>query len=151
MDDPVRTEQAEARTLAAITATTDPSSLSQTIFQLLDHVWPVLRAQNARTDHNIVTYRPTDDGALKIEVGVEVLGDFQEDGPVRRVATPAGEVAAVAHFGGYGDLNAAYEALEAWREANGRSSAGVSWEIYGDPNDDPTKQRTDVYVLLTPP
>ncbi|MGH8997200.1 MAG: hypothetical protein ACRDYB_14410 [Acidimicrobiales bacterium] len=81
MDDPVRTEQVGSRTLAAITATTDRASLTSTIFQLLDKVWPVLRGQDVRTDHNIVTYRPTDDGTLQIEAGVEVIGDFHEDGP----------------------------------------------------------------------
>lgn len=111
----------------------------------------MLRAQNARTDHNIVTYRPADDGLLQVEVGVEVLGDFQEEGPVRMVTTPAGEVAAVAHYGGYGDLDGSYGALEAWCAENGRTPAGVNWEIYGDPNDDPTKQRTDIFFLLSPP
>jgi hypothetical protein len=45
----------------------------------------------------------------------------------------------------------AYAALEQWCRDNGRRSAVVNWEVYGDWDDDPAKRRTDVYFLLESP
>lgn len=69
---------------------------------------------------------------------------------MRRTATPAGEVATVAYFGDYAEMASGYAALDEWCAANGRRRAGVSWEVYGDWNDDPAKLRTDIYTLLVP-
>ena len=146
----VRFEQATPRTLAAVRAETRLEGLSTDIRRLLDQVWPLLREQGVRTGHNVVIYRPAGGGALTIDAGVEVLSGFTESGPVRRVTTPAGEVAATAHFGEYSALGGAYTALEQWCTANGRGSAGVNWEVYGDWDEDPAKRRTDVYALLSP-
>jgi effector-binding domain-containing protein len=43
-----------------------------------------------------------------------------------------------------------YQALEQWCASNGRRSAGVSWEVYGDPAEPPAQTRTDIYFLLEP-
>jgi effector-binding domain-containing protein len=141
----VRAERAGPRALAAIRAQTAPGRLAADIIRLLDIVWPVLRGQGIPTGHNVVVYR---DGALTVDVGVEVLAPFSGDGDVQPSATPSGEVATTAHFGDYAQLGAAYAALERWCAANGRRPAGVNWEVYGDWDDDPDKRRTDVYFLL---
>ena len=143
-------EQAGPRVLAAVSAVTTPERLSTDIIRLLDQVWPVLREQGARTEHNVIIYRPGEASAITIDAGVEVFGDFAERGAVRRVTTPAGEVAAAAHYGEYSDMGGAYAALDQWCAANGRRQAGVTWEVYGDWDDDPAKRRTDVYKLLSP-
>jgi hypothetical protein len=114
----------------------------------LDQVWPLLREQGARTGHNVVIYRPGAGDELVIDAGVEVDGGFTPRGGVQPVDTPAGEAAAVTHYGDYADLGAAYEALERWCAESGRHPAGVSWEVYGDWSDDPASRRTDVYRLL---
>jgi effector-binding domain-containing protein len=71
---------------------------------------------------------------------------------VVRSATPAGAVAWATHFGPYGGLGAAHDAVRKWCEANDRSLAGPNWEIYGhwvqEWNSDPSKIRTDVYYQL---
>ena len=54
------------------------------------------------------------------------------------------------HFGDYAQMAPAYAALEQWWTRNGRRPAGVSWEVYGDWDDDPAKVRTDIYFLLRP-
>ena len=110
----------------------------------------MLREQGARTEHNVVIYHPGEAGELTIDAGVEVFGGFEERGAVRRITTPAGEVATVAHFGEYSAMGGAYAALDQWCAANGRRQAGVSWEVYGDWDDDPAKRRTDLYKLLSP-
>jgi effector-binding domain-containing protein len=145
----VRTEWVRARPLAAIGAQIPRERLGADIIRLLDIVWPVLRAQGARTGQNVVVYRAAaNDHELAVTVGVEVPDGFEPSGEVRPAATPPGEVATTAHFGEYSRLAAAYTALEQWCAANDRRPAGVNWEIYGDWDDDPAKCRTDVYFLL---
>ena len=48
----------------------------------------------------------------------------------------------------YADLASAYAALDRWCEDTGRRPAGVSWQVYGDWEEDPAKRRTDVFFLL---
>jgi hypothetical protein len=75
MPENVRVENVVGRALAAARTTTSPERLSTDIRKLLDQVWPVLRAQNVRTGHNVVVYyprepgRPGRDGAFTIEAG----------------------------------------------------------------------------------
>jgi effector-binding domain-containing protein len=147
----VRTEHADARTMAAIRSQTSQANLGSEIVRLLDVVWPVLREQGgARPDHNVVVYHGVTGGLLTIDVGVELLGSFVPHGDVRLAATPAGEVATTTHVGAYSDMGAAYSALDQWCSANERRPAGVNWEVYGDWEDDPAKLRTDVFFLLEP-
>jgi effector-binding domain-containing protein len=140
----VRTERAEPRPLAAIRTTTTRAQLSRDIIRLLDRIWPFLRERGVRTRHNVVVYHH----GLDIEVGVETLSDFRENGEIRRSSTPAGEVVTTAHFGEYSGMAPAYGALEQWCRDHDRPPTGLSWEVYGDWEDDPAKRRTDIYLLL---
>jgi effector-binding domain-containing protein len=146
----VRAEHAGPRRLAAVRAQTTRQQLGSDIVRLLDLVWPVLREQDVRTDHNVVVYYPGEAGRFTIEAGVETLTEFTDRGPVRHASTPSGEVAAATHYGEYSDLDAAYAALERWCQDTGRLAAGVKWEVYGDWEEDPARRRTDVYFLLEP-
>jgi hypothetical protein len=146
----VRAERAEPRPLAAILATTTHQQLGADIIRLLDVIWPLLREQAVRTGHNVVVYRGGEGGTLTVDVGVETFTSFAGHGEVRPVLTPSGEVATTAHYGEYSQMAPAYAALERWCTDNGRRSAGVSWEVYGDWDDDPGKRRTDLYFLLEP-
>lgn len=144
-------EQASPRVLAAVRATTNRQRLSADIRRLLDLVWPVIRAQGVQFGHNVVVYYREIDGEFEIDAGVEAGPEFVETDEVRRAATPAGEVATVAYFGEYSKMEAGYAALDRWCAENERRRAGVSWEVYGDWNEDPAKLRTDIYTLLTQP
>jgi len=145
----VRTEWAEPRRLAAIHTVTTQQRLSTDIPLLVGKIWPVLRERGVRTGHNVVIYRGHLAG-LAIDAGVEVFTEFTGHGEIRPVSTPAGEVATTAHFGDYARMAPAYAALEQWWTGSGRRPAGVSWEVYGDWDDDPAKVRTDIYFLLSP-
>jgi effector-binding domain-containing protein len=145
----VRTEWAAPRQLAAIHAVTTQQRLSTDIPRLVGQIWPVLREQGARTGHNVVIYRGSP-AELAIDAGVEVFTDFAGHGEIQPASTPAGEVATTAHFGDYAQMAPAYAALEQWWTRNGRRPAGLSWEVYGDWDDDPAKVRTDIYFLLRP-
>jgi effector-binding domain-containing protein len=85
-------------------------------------------------------------------VGVELYGPFEEQGEVVRSATPAGSVALATHYGPYGGLGAAHQAVREWCEANNHGLAGPNWAIYGhwqnEWNTNPSQIRTDVYYQL---
>jgi effector-binding domain-containing protein len=147
----VLTEQAGPRVLAAVHTITTPRRLGADIIGSLDQVWPLLREQGARTGHNVVVYHPAEAGEFAIDAGAEVFDEFSERGAVRRVTTPAGEVATTAHYGEYSGLGGAYAALDGWCAENGREKAGMNWEVYGDWEDDPARRRTDLYFLLRAP
>jgi effector-binding domain-containing protein len=147
----VRTEQAAPRRLAAIRSVTTPQDLRQTIGRSLGIVWPAVREQGVRFGHNVFVYRDGEPGTLIVELGVEVLGDFTERGEIQIVQTPSGEVATATYYGDdYTQMAPVYEALGQWCAGNGRRPAGVNWEVYGDPAEDPAQTRTDVYFLLEP-
>jgi len=85
---------------------------------------------------------------IDLEVGVEVEGDFLEQGEIVRSQTPAGLVASAVHFGPYQRLSAAHDAIHKWCASEGHRLTGLRWEIYGhwQPswNTDPSGIRTDV-------
>ena len=145
----VHNEQVAARPIASVRATVAQQDLGNEIRRLLSDVWTVLRTQNVRAGHNIVVYRRGADGELDVEAGVEILSDFVDTDDVRRSETPSGELAWASHYGDYSQMHGAYDAIEEWLQANQRTSAGVGWEVYGDWDEDPSKVRTDVCVLLT--
>ena len=147
----VRTEQAAPRRLAAIRSVTTPQDLGRTISRSLGIIWPAVREQGVRFGHNVFVYRDGEPGTMIVELGVEVLGDFTERGEITIVQTPSGEVATATYYGDdYTRMAPVYEALQQWRESNGRRTAGVNWEVYGDPARDPAQTRTDIYFLLEP-
>ena len=92
------------------------------------------------------------DCAINLEVGVELDAPFAGYGEVVGSATPAGAVATAVHFGPYGRLCEAHQAIRQWCADHGYAEAGPNWEIYGhwidEWNNDPTKIRTDVFYLL---
>jgi effector-binding domain-containing protein len=145
----VRTEQAAPRRLAAVRSVTTQQDLPRTIGRSLGIIWPAVREQGVRFGHNVFVYRDGEPGTLIVELGVEVLGDFTERGEIEIVQTPSGEVATATYYGDdYTQMAPVYEALGQWCADNGRRTAGVNWEVYGDPARAPAQTRTDIYFLL---
>jgi hypothetical protein len=70
-----------------------------------------VRAQQAKAGRHVAIYW---DGAIRLEVGVELFGPFAEQGEVVRSATPAGAVASATHLGPYSGLGAAHDAVRQW-------------------------------------
>jgi effector-binding domain-containing protein len=147
----VRTEQAAPRRLAAIRSVTTPEDLGRNISRALGIIWPAVREQGVAFGHNVFVYRDGGPGKMIIELGVEVSGDFAERGEIQIVQTPPGEVATATYYGDdYTQMAPVYQALEQWCARTGRRPAGVNWEVYGDPAEDPAQTRTDIYFLLEP-
>ena len=118
----------------------------------LDKVWDFLRTKpGLRTDgHNVFLYHhpARRDMPMDVDFGVEVVRAFEPEGEVRPVETPAGEAAVAVHVGSYDSIKETHGAVHAWAAANSRAFAGKSWEIYGDPSDDPAKIEITIVYLL---
>jgi len=147
--------KADAQPFAAARARMAMRDVPTRFRQPLDKVWeflgrhPELRAGG----HNVFLYRDDMDsaGVMTIDFGVQVVSPFETDGDVFCTMTPAGEVATTTHFGSYGGLRSAHEAVHAWMKEHGRLGGGWSWEIYGDWNDNPEKLETRILYLLRGP
>ena len=146
----VRLEQASARPLAVVRRRAASHELSKVVPEACGVVWNVIRSQQvAGAGRHVAVYL---DGQINLEVGMELDGPFTGHGEVVASATPSGLVATTTHYGPYGQLHGAHEAIHRWCSNNGHALAGPSWEIYGhwkdEWNSDPSLIRTDVFYLL---
>ena len=141
-----------ARPMAAVHMSVPVGQVGSAWRPALDAVWDFLRSHDGlRTDgHNIFVYHhPVRAGApLEVDFGVEVSRAFAGEGEIVLTHTPAGQAASTVHHGPPDRLAAASTAIEDWCRMNDRSLAGVSWEIYGDPSDDPAEFDVQVFYLL---
>ena len=145
-------EDVAARGIAAVPASVPVGGVAAAWRPALDKVWAFLRRHDGlRTDgHNIFVYHhPVRPGApMEVDFGVEVSRPFTAEDEIVFTQTPAGHVASTVHVGRPDQLSSANAAIEAWCLAHHRALAGVSWEIYGDPGDDPTTLEVRVFYLL---
>jgi effector-binding domain-containing protein len=130
--------------LAAITCRVAWAEIPGAIKRALDVVWPALRTQDVKTNHNVVVYREPGPDGVTLDIGVQVLGAFTGTDDVALIAAPAGRAAHVVHLGPYSELGKAHDAVTAYCNDNGHPP-GVHWEVYGDWTDDVAQLRTDVY------
>lgn len=150
MEYDVRYENLNSRPLAVVRRCARPQELSKVVPEACGLVWGVLRTHKiSGAGRHVAVYY---DGQINLEVGVELDGAFAGVGEVVASGTPAGPVATTTHYGSYGLLHEAYEAIRLWCGANGQTLAGPNWEIYGhwqdEWNNDPTKICTEVFCLL---
>jgi len=148
----VNLQQLPSIPLAVIRRTAKPAELSRVVPECCGLVWNAVKAQGARGGRHVALYW---DGSIRLDVGVELLSPFQDQGDVVRSATPSGWVAAVTHCGPYGGLGAAHSAVQDWCRTHQHRLSGPSWEIYGhwqpEWNADPSKIRTDVFYQVDTP
>jgi effector-binding domain-containing protein len=145
----VRVERLDSIPLAVVRRQAKQSELSRLVPECCGLVWNALRAQQIKGGRHVAIYW---DGTIRLEVGVELSVPFVEQEGVVRSATPAGMVAWVTHFGPYGRLGGAHDAIQQFCKAHQHQFAGPQWEIYGhwlkEWDSDPSQIRTDVYYLL---
>jgi effector-binding domain-containing protein len=142
----VRVEKAEARPLAVIRRRASQRELSTVVPALCGEVWKFVKAHKVeRPGRHVAVYL---DGAINLEVGVEVGAAFAPSDSVVVSATPAGMVATVTHVGDYARLGDAHEAIRAFCKERNLKLAGPNWEIYGHWNDDARLVTTDVFYSI---
>src|SRR5262245_34280198 len=146
----VRIQHVDSTPLAVIRGRAGSADLPRVVPEWCGLVWNVVRAQQVKAGRHVALYW---DDAIRLEVGVELLGPFVEQGDVVRSATPAGTVASVTHLGPYSRLGAAHDAVRNWCKAGNHRLAGPSWEIYGhwqrEWDAEPSQIRTDIFYLLS--
>jgi effector-binding domain-containing protein len=146
----IRLEQVSSRPLAVVRRRAGPQELSKVVPAACGTVWNVVRAQQIPgAGRHVAVYL---DGQINLEVGVELEAPFGGYAEVVGSATPAGTVATTTHFGPYGLLHEAHDAIRLWCRNHGYALAAPNWEIYGhwkdEWNSDPTKITTEVFYLL---
>src|SRR6476469_9339664 len=113
----VRLEQLGSRPLAVVRRRAAQHQLSKVVPDACGTVWNVVRAQQIPgAGRHVAVYL---DGQINLEVGVELDAPFAGHGEVVGSATPAGLVATTTHYGPYGLLHQAHEAIRQWCRNNG--------------------------------
>jgi len=107
----VQLNQLESVPLAVVRRQANARDLARVVPECCGLVWNVVRAQKTEAGRHVAIYW---DGSIRLEVGVELIGPFAEDGEVVRSSTPAGAVASTTHYGPYGGLGAAHDAVRRW-------------------------------------
>ena len=127
------------RSLTAVVVV-EPIELGQ-FMSCYDTVYDFLRGETdvRQTGQNIALY----EHGRRMEVGVEVDRAFEGAGRVVSSALPGGVIAHATHATGYATLSETYSAIKQWCDANGHSTSGIQWEIYGDPDE---REYVDVEV-----
>ncbi len=146
----IRCEQLGSRPLAVVRRRASPGELSTVVPDACGAVWGFIRSQQITgAGRHVAVYL---DGQIDLEVGVELDAPFAGSGEVVGSGTPAGLVATTTHYGPYGLLSNAHQAILRWCGDNGQTPAGPNWEIYGhwqdQWNSDPTRICTEVFYLL---
>jgi effector-binding domain-containing protein len=150
-DHAVQLQQLASTPLAVVRRQVKAVELSRVVPECCGLVWNAVKAQGAKGGRHVAMYL---DDTLRVEIGVELLSPFNDQGDVVRSATPAATVATTTHLGPYGGLGAAYKAIRDWCAEHKYRMVGPSWEIYGhwEPgwNADPSKIRTDLFWVVAP-
>lgn len=147
MDYRVSVTDVESRPTAVVAARTTWPEFPAVWGRLLGEVWECLRAGGIRRGcRNTMLYR---DDVPNVEVGVLLDLPCPLTGRVVSSTLPAGTVATTVHRGSFGEVGAAHDAVLRWCTAQGQQPHGVRWEIYGPHDDDPARQWTEVYWLLS--
>ena len=138
--------------LAAVRREVAPGGVGSAWGPAIGKVWGFVRGHPGLwiDGHKIFLYhhpsRPG--GPMLCDFGVEVTRAFPTAGEVYATETPGGEAAVAVHRGPYDRIHETSNVINEWIAANRRESAGLSWEIYGDPTPDPADTETTVMHLL---
>jgi effector-binding domain-containing protein len=144
----VTVRHVEPRPLAAVRERMVLREVPRRFREFLDHVYAAAKTGAIALDgQNVFVYYGGPEIA-DVEFGVGVASRFASIGRVEYSEVPGGEIATATHWGDYGALGGAHDAVVSWCRAEGHALSGTSWEVYGHWNPDPAKCRTDVCYLL---
>lgn len=144
-------ELVETQTVITAVAsdTVELGKIGDRIMPLFDRVYSFLNGAGIKhLGVNVILYL---NGRIDLEAGVEVSESFSGSGGVYCSNLPAGRAAHSIHFGPYNQLYEAHQAVQTWCREREWPMTGVSWEVYGHWQEDPSSLRTDVYYLLEEP
>lgn len=146
----IRIEQRGSRPLAVVHRLATRQELPKVVTDACGTVYNVMQSQRVDgAGRHVAVYL---DGAINLEVGVELEAPFPGHGEVVPSATPSGLVATAIHYGPYDRLHRTHEAVLQWCRDHAYTPAGPSWEVYGhwqeEWNNDPSGICTEVCYLV---
>jgi hypothetical protein len=135
--------------LALTQAELPRSQITARIRGMFDLVYAWLRDAPVRqAGHNYALYDQCTPQALRVQVGFPVSERFADTDSVRCVELAPGRAAHAVHVGPFADLHRTYAALHAWCSGQALVLSGQSWEVYGDPTEDPSKLQTGLFLRV---
>lgn len=119
------------RYVVTIRTTTTPDKLGETFQDVLPEVdAQIIEAGQRPTGPAFAIYHEYREDHVDMEAGFPVGEPIPTEGRVEGRELPATFAAVTFHHGPYEGLPAAYTAVQAWIDANGRAAAGPPWEVY---------------------
>ena len=113
--------------LAALTATVDPDSVSETVEPMFVRVGAALEHERGALDTPVATYAETENGTA-IVVGYAHCGPVPAG--LETVELPASRAVCGVHLGPMTTIQASWQALHRWVVDNGYGFAGPCRELY---------------------
>ena len=98
--------------------------------------------------HNYALYDRCTPQSLRVRVGFPVSGRFADTELVKCVELAPGRAAHAVHVGSYAHLQRTYAVLHAWCAQRALPVSDESWEVYGDPTEDPSRLETGLFLRL---
>jgi effector-binding domain-containing protein len=134
---------------AVVRAEMTSDEVPRRIISLYDAVYAALPSSSATQDgQNIAVYAAQGDGRVAVEIGVQVSAPFTGSVDLVSSSLPSGPALHHRHVGAYDTIGMSYDEMYAWVAKHGVATTGVSMEIYGDHDPDPSRLVTDLYVML---
>ena len=153
-NDRVALTEVEPRRTAVIAATVAWKDFPRLWRPMLDEVYAFVRAcpefaaaiAGTPGPHwtNVMLYRG---GAPNVEVGVLAPSSFAPDGRVVASELPGGRALTATHSGDPATIGETHDAVHTYARDHGLATTGVTWEVYGHPDDGQTFT-TEVFHLL---
>ena len=141
--------QVPSHSLAVVRRKVPQARFPQVIPDAFTEVWDFLRASGIEHDGvNVVVYRHDHDDLFDIECGLRVRQPFEPSSTVTSSHTPAGLTATTTHDRPYAQLPETHSALRKWAVAQGKTLAGVSWEIYDHWTPEVPEPSLEIFYLL---
>jgi effector-binding domain-containing protein len=141
--------QVPSHSLAIVRRKVPQASFPQVIPDAFTEVWNFLRASGIENDGiNVVVYRHDHDDLFDIECGFRVSQPFEPSSQVISSHTPAGLAARTMHDRPYTQLPETHSALRRWAMDQGKTLAGVSWEIYDHWTPEVPEPSLEIFYLL---
>jgi effector-binding domain-containing protein len=158
---PVHHETLEPQPLLSVRNNIAVTELQETQLASLTLLWQFLETHQLEpSGAPVVRYHSFDAEHTDVEVGIPISAAVPVSSSVLASSLPGGPAAVVEHRGSHTDLGDTYGRLHAWIHDNGRTGAGVGWEVYEwiDPSQRPdptswprpTEWRTQLVQPLAP-
>ena len=121
----VGTKQIQPQATAGVRVTTTAADLGRVMGEVLPEVWGYLEERGVqRAGPPFARYNGFRADRVEVEAGLPVAEPVGGEGRISAGELPGGEVAVTWHEGQYDTLGAAYRAIEAWMQSQGRKPVG---------------------------